>query len=107
MKSTVLILTLFALSLVGTAAHASLRVAEGVFLEQKQDATTVVEISAADNTIKVKNAEVGSKLEIYNVVGVKVMEIDMKFSSGKYSVNIDKGYYIVRINETVRKIIIR
>jgi hypothetical protein len=107
MKSTILILTLLALSLVGTAAHASQRVAEGVFLEQKQDTTPIVEISVVDNIIKVKNVEAGSKLEIYNVVGVKVKEIDMKFPSGDYSVNIDKGYYIVRINDTVRKIIIR
>ncbi|MDR2389988.1 MAG: hypothetical protein LBD89_09440 [Tannerellaceae bacterium] len=66
-----------------------------------------VEIIAVDNRIKVLNAPVGSRLEIYSVVGIKVLEIEMKQASGEYTVNIAKGYYIIRIDETVRKIAIR
>lgn len=66
-----------------------------------------IEISAYDNRIVVKNAPVGSTLEIYSVVGVRVKEIKMKQSSGEYPVDIAKGYYIIRIKETVRKIAIR
>ena len=66
-----------------------------------------IEISAYDNKIVVKNAPVGSKLEIYSVVGIRVKEIKMKQPDGEYTVDIAKGYYIVRIGETVRKIAIR
>ncbi|MDR1402886.1 MAG: hypothetical protein LBJ60_04185 [Tannerellaceae bacterium] len=66
-----------------------------------------VEVVAIDNRIKVANAPAGSKLEIYSVVGIKVVEIEMKQSSGEYAVNIAKGYYIIRIGETVRKVAIR
>ncbi len=66
-----------------------------------------IEISAYDNTIVVHNAPVGSKLEIYSVVGIRIQEIPMKQSSGEYTVNIAKGYYIVRIADTVRKVSIR
>lgn len=66
-----------------------------------------IEISAYDNKIVVKNAPVGSKLEIYSVVGIRVKEIKMKQPAGEYTVDIAKGYYIVRIGETVRKIAIR
>lgn len=66
-----------------------------------------VEITAFENRIQVSNAPVGSKLEIYSVVGIKVKEIDMKQPSGEYIVNIAKGYYIIRIGDTVRKIAIR
>lgn len=66
-----------------------------------------VEITAYDNYIKVANAPVGSVLEIYSVVGVKVREIEMKQPSGQYPVNLAKGYYIIRIGTTVRKIAIR
>ncbi|MGM9759380.1 MAG: T9SS type A sorting domain-containing protein [Parabacteroides sp.] len=66
-----------------------------------------VSITATENRIVVENAPVGSKLEIYSVVGIKVKEIDMKTPSGEYVVNIAKGYYIIRIGETVRKIAIR
>lgn len=66
-----------------------------------------VEISAYDNKIVVENAPAGSKLEIYSVVGIRVKEIPMKLPSGEYPVDIAKGYYIVRIGDTVRKIAIR
>ena len=66
-----------------------------------------VEISAYDNKIVVENAPIGSKLEIYSVVGIRVKEIPMKQPSGEYAVDIAKGYYIVRIGETVRKVSIR
>ncbi|MDR2810992.1 MAG: hypothetical protein LBB84_10650 [Tannerellaceae bacterium] len=66
-----------------------------------------VEIIAIDNRIKVLNAPIGSRLEIYSVVGIKVVEIEMKQPCGEYVVNIAKGYYIIRIDETVRKVAIR
>ena len=60
-----------------------------------------------DNKIVVENAPAGSKLEIYSVVGIRVKEIPMKQPSGEYTVDIAKGYYIVRIGDTVRKVSIR
>lgn len=66
-----------------------------------------VEISVQDNRIIISNAPIGSTLEIYSVVGIKVREIEMKQSSGEYPANIAKGYYIIRIGDTVRKIAIR
>ena len=73
----------------------------------KQEQPAPVEITVTDNRIKVENAPIGSKLEIYSVVGIKVKEFDLKQSSGEYVVNIAKGYYIIRIGETVRKVAIR
>ena len=73
----------------------------------KEKTPDSVEISAYDNKIVVDNAPAGSKLEIYSVVGIRVKEIPMKQTSGEYTVDIAKGYYIVRIGDTVRKIAIR
>lgn len=73
----------------------------------QEKAPDSVEISAYDNKIVVENAPAGSKLEIYSVVGIRVKEIPMKQPSGEYTVDIAKGYYIVRIGDTVRKISIR
>ena len=53
------------------------------------------------------NAPIGSKLEIYSVVGIKVKEIEIKQSTAEYTLNIAKGYYIIRIADTVRKVAIR
>jgi hypothetical protein len=74
---------------------------------KKQTTPPPVEVVATDNRIKVFNAPAGSRLEIYSVVGIKVVDIEMKQSSGEYVVNIAKGYYIIRIGETVRKVAIR
>ena len=60
-----------------------------------------------DNKIVVENAPAGSKLEVYSVVGIRVKEIPMKQPSGEYTVDLAKGYYIVRIGDTVRKVSIR
>ncbi|MDH6303364.1 flagellar basal body-associated protein FliL [Parabacteroides sp. PF5-5] len=74
---------------------------------KQQPEVPPVEVYAIDNRIKVSNAPVGSKLEIYSVVGIKVVEIELKQPSGEYTVNIAKGYYIIRIGDTVRKVAIR
>ena len=74
---------------------------------QKQQTKPEIEISFVDNRIKINNATVGSKLEIYSVVGLKVLEVEIKYTSGEYPVNLSKGYYIVRVEETVRKIVVR
>jgi hypothetical protein len=66
-----------------------------------------VEVVAIENRIKVFNVPAGSRLEIYSVVGIKVADIEMKQPDGEYAVNIAKGYYIIRIGETVRKVAIR
>ena len=50
---------------------------------------------------------IGSILEIYSVVGIKVKEIEVKQSTAEYVVDIAKGYYIIRIGDTVRKVAIR
>ncbi len=74
---------------------------------QKQQTKPEIEIAFVDNRIKVNNATIGSKLEIYSVVGLKVMEVEIKYTSSEYPVNLPKGYYIVRVEETVRKIVVR
>ena len=71
------------------------------------DNKIVVENAPAGSKIVVENAPAGSKLEVYSVVGIRVKEIPMKQPSGEYTVDLAKGYYIVRIGDTVRKVSIR
>jgi anti-sigma28 factor (negative regulator of flagellin synthesis) len=75
-------------------------------VEQKAEEPKL-EISAYENRITVNNAPVDSTLEIYSIVGIKVKEIKIKSTSGEYPVDIAKGYYIIRIGETVQKVAIR
>ena len=79
----------------------------GVKTFARQEDPSPIEITAYENRIKVENAPVGSILEIYSVVGIKVKEIEVKQSTAEYVVDIAKGYYIIRIGDTVRKVAIR
>ena len=72
-----------------------------------QQVDTSIVVTAQDNRIIVSNAPPKSKLEVYNIVGSKVKEIEMKQPSGEYLVSLPQGYYIVRIANIVRKIGIR
>jgi hypothetical protein len=69
--------------------------------------TLKIKVEVVDNRVIVSDAPAGSKLEIYNIVGLKVKEIKIKHSSEEYTVSLPKGYYILRIRETVRKIVVR
>ena len=73
-----------------------------------QQVDNSIKITYIDGSIKVENAPEKSRLEIYNIVGSKVKEIEMIQSSGEYPVSLPKGYYIVRIDSgVVRKIVVR
>ncbi len=74
---------------------------------KQQDAENQLEITFSDNRIKVTNAPVGSKLEIFSLVGIPVKVIEMKEASGEYVLNLAKGYYIVRVGDIARKLVIR
>jgi hypothetical protein len=102
--STIFVLLIACCSLTATAQDIRRQTESKVF---KQEPEEQIEISVTDNRITVTNAPPNSTLEIYNVVGIKVREIELKESNGEYVVNIAKGYYIVRISEIVRKIAIR
>jgi hypothetical protein len=66
-----------------------------------------IELSIAGDRIIVHNAPIGKKIEIFSVVGQKMAEIEIKSSNGEYPVNVPKGYYIVKIGNTVRKFVIK
>jgi hypothetical protein len=75
--------------------------------QQMESDSLAPSVVAVGNCIKVTNAPVGSYLEVYSVVGIKVAEIEMKTPNGEYVLHISKGYYIVRIGNVVRKIALR
>lgn len=101
------IILLIVASMASHSVYAQAEKSNATVYAVKQNNPEDVEITAFENRIKVSNAPIGSKLEIYSVVGIKVKEIEMKQPSGEYVVNIAKGYYIIRIGDTVRKVAIR
>lgn len=64
-------------------------------------------LSIVDSFLHVKNAPVGSKLEIMTVVGSKVKEIEIKNSDDSYELNLPRAIYIFKLGSTVRKFVIK
>lgn len=78
-----------------------------VFAKKTEPVDDPIDVRAVENRIIVNHAPVDSTMEIYTIIGTKIKEIKIKQSSGEYAVSFPKGYYIVRIADTVRKIVIR
>ena len=84
-----------------------------LFSQEKKERVVVIEdtptpeLSVVDNVLSVKNARVGSRLEIITIVGNKVDEIEMKTTSGNYELRLSKAIYIFKLEGVVRKFVIR
>lgn len=67
----------------------------------------VVELTINANRVYIQNAQSGQKLEVFTVVGLKVDEILVKSSPVEITLNVPKGYYILKLGDTVRKVVIK
>lgn len=73
----------------------------------RQEDPSPIEITAYD-TVDFQDTPDRSVLYLDAIlVGIKVKEIEVKQSTAEYVVDIAKGYYIIRIGDTVRKVAIR
>ncbi len=102
MKHLYKALILFAFAL--TTATGFSKESAGVFYSADPQAT---EISIIANKIYVQNLPNAGKLQIYSVLGVNVATIEVKAGSGEYSINLPKGYYIVKVGDVVRKVAVK
>ena len=94
---------LFALLLsVGAAAPMQARTATDLIEQDFQTAS----ISVVGNVLHVTGAE-DELLSIYNVTGVRVMSVKVDGSDKRYTLNLPKGCYIVKVGKLVRKVSIR
>ena len=74
-----------------------------VLIEQNN---TEIIISIYGNTLRVEGAS-NQTLYIYNVTGVKIMSIKIDGQDKRYTLNLPKGCYIIKVGNVVRKISIR
>lgn len=100
--------TLFLLLLFTTLIHfPTVSAQEGkksVAIENEQ---TPLVLSVNGNNVRVQNASPGSHLEVYNVLGVKITSLKIDSSDKTYTLNLPKGWYILKIENIARKIAIK
>lgn len=75
--------------------------------QKEQPSSTIVLTVSAENRVRVQNAEPGSQMEVYNIVGVKLTTIRIDSTDVTVQVNLPKGYYIFKIGNVVRKVVIK
>ena len=63
-------------------------------------------IKFVENIIIIENLQKDETLEIFNIMGVKVFSRRLKSGTNEYPISLPKGYYIIKIGKTTKKIII-
>ncbi|HPW70862.1 MAG: T9SS type A sorting domain-containing protein [Bacteroides graminisolvens] len=64
-------------------------------------------ITYSGNELSVKNVTPGSSIDIYTVFGVKVLSIPSESANKETDLNLPKGYYLVRVGNVVKKLVIK
>ena len=68
-----------------------------------------VKISVSENTsqeVRVQNAE-GQKLEVYNLIGVRVSVFRIDSADKTITLGVQRGCYILKVGKVVRKVFVR
>lgn len=63
-----------------------------------------VSITVKNKTLQLVNIKVGDKIQILNILGVRVLEKKADSTTVDLSLELPQGYYIVKVGTTVRKI---
>ena len=70
-------------------------------------ASQELSIEVTGSSIIVKNLAVDTPIEIYNIMGTKVAVVNAKAGDGEYSINLARGYYIVKVGNIVKKVVLK
>lgn len=66
-----------------------------------------LKISTSNNRLIVENPDKETVLEIFSIVGVKVFNVKVNTGTNEFPLNLPKGYYIIRVGNTAKKIALR
>lgn len=105
MKRTLLCILLATTIALPSAAAAGAVAAESAREAAAQEAEEIT-ISLKGNTLHIQRAE-GYTAEIYNITGVKVASYKVDSPEKTVTLNLEKGYYIVKVGKVARRILIR
>lgn len=74
---------------------------------QHEQLSPSVVLSVRGTTVRVQNAQPGAVMEIYTILGVKISTLRIASSDETFQLNISKGYYILKVGNVVRKVVVR
>lgn len=80
---------------------------DGRKVETVQHEPVSLTITVSGTTIRVQNATPGSTMEVYDILGVKITSVRIDTADKTVTLNLPKGYYIFKVGDTVRKVVIK
>ena len=66
-----------------------------------------INVKLSENRLIIENLPKNDILEMYNIMGVKVLSRRVKAGTNEYTLSLPKGYYILKIGKITKKIAVR
>ena len=85
------------------APTSAMETADNDNIENNMSAVTFV---VSGNTVRISGTN-GEDIEVFNLTGVKITTIKTDITGKTFTVNLQKGCYLLKIGKVVRKISIR
>lgn len=101
MKKILFIFVFMTAFLVLVCAQKSEKVSTPVSQEQ------AISIILKGKTLQIQNVKTGDKIEILNILGVRVLEKRTDSTYVEIQLDLPQGYYIVKVGTLVRKISVK
>lgn len=66
-----------------------------------------IELVINGEKTEISNMPQNARLEIFSIIGSKVASIDVKSGLGEGTLSLPRGYYIIKANNSARKIAVK
>ncbi len=74
---------------------------------QKTVEQSALSVAINGNTIRIQNASPGAQLEVYSVLGVRVLVVKLDAPDKTFTLNLSKGCYMLKIENVARKVVLK
>ena len=88
-------------------SHSPLQAQDDKKTEVVQNEQSNITLTVTTDSIKIQNATPGSVMEIYNILGLKINSFVIDSVDKTISISLPKGYYIFKIENIVRKVVVK
>lgn len=73
---------------------------------QKEDSRVMV-VALSGGQVQVRHAEPGTQVEVYSILGVRIATARIESDNQTLSLNLPRGYYIFKVGNVVRRVVIK
>ncbi|MBR3519699.1 MAG: T9SS type A sorting domain-containing protein [Paludibacteraceae bacterium] len=75
--------------------------------QQQAGKANAIAISFSGNYLYLSGVKEGTKVEVMNMLGVPVLSVETSNDDEKISLDLKKGFYVVRVENIVQRIVIK